>query len=65
MEVIMFATLAVAFLFGTCIGSSLNVCVHRLPQNESIVLPPTSHPLVAIFSSGEGVALFRSGVLPN
>jgi len=34
-------TLALGFLFGCFIGSFLNVCVHRLPRNESIVLPPS------------------------
>jgi leader peptidase (prepilin peptidase)/N-methyltransferase len=37
----MLVTLVVAFGFGTFIGSFLNVCVHRLPRNESIVLPPS------------------------
>lgn len=31
----------IAFLFGTFIGSFLNVCVHRLPRNESVVTPPS------------------------
>jgi prepilin signal peptidase PulO-like enzyme (type II secretory pathway) len=31
----------IAFIFGTFIGSFLNVCVHRLPRNESIVTPPS------------------------
>lgn len=30
-----------AFVFGAFIGSFLNVCVHRLPRNESIVNPPS------------------------
>ena len=33
--------IGIAFLFGTFIGSFLNVCVHRLPRNESVVTPPS------------------------
>jgi prepilin signal peptidase PulO-like enzyme (type II secretory pathway) len=31
--------LVVAGIFGTFVGSFLNVCIHRLPRNESIVAP--------------------------
>ncbi|MGH9862211.1 MAG: prepilin peptidase, partial [Candidatus Acidiferrales bacterium] len=30
---------AIIFLFGLCVGSFLNVCIHRLPKGESIVRP--------------------------
>ncbi|MGH9862515.1 MAG: prepilin peptidase, partial [Candidatus Acidiferrales bacterium] len=33
---------AIVFLFGLCVGSFLNVCIHRLPKGESIVRP-SSH----------------------
>jgi len=29
------------FMFGAIIGSFLNVCIHRLPKNESIINPPS------------------------
>lgn len=34
----------VAFVFGSILGSFLNVCIARLPKNESIVKPPSHCP---------------------
>ena len=32
------------FIFGSIIGSFLNVCIHRLPLRESVVTPPSHCP---------------------
>src|SRR5499427_10521354 len=35
---------AVAFIFGSMVGSFLNVCIHRMPLGLSIVKPPSHCP---------------------
>ncbi|MDD2273479.1 MAG: prepilin peptidase [Desulfuromonadaceae bacterium] len=37
--------LVLAFIFGTLVGSFLNVCICRLPKDESIVSPPSHCPV--------------------
>src|SRR5437867_6714723 len=34
----------VFFVFGSVVGSFLNVCIHRLPLGQSIVSPPSHCP---------------------
>ncbi len=34
----------IIFIFGSCIGSFLNVCIYRLPNSKSIVYPPSACP---------------------
>ena len=35
---------AIAFVYGTIVGSFLNVCIYRLPEEQSIVSPPSHCP---------------------
>lgn len=39
--------LIVSFIFGSAVGSFLNVCIHRIPAGISIVSPPSSCPSCA------------------
>ena len=34
----------IVFVFGAVIGSFLNVCIHRMPLDQSIVTPPSHCP---------------------
>ena len=37
-------TFLLAFVYGTVVGSFLNVCIHRMPRRESIINPPSHCP---------------------
>src|SRR5205823_5555069 len=39
--------LSLAFALGACIGSFLHVCIHRLPQDESVLRPASRCPRCA------------------
>ena len=34
----------ILFIFGTIVGSFLNVCIHRLPEGQSVIVPPSFCP---------------------
>ena len=44
---------ALVFAFGACVGSFLNVCIYRIPHDQSVVRPP-SH----CFACGERIAWY-------
>ncbi len=45
----------IVFFIGSCIGSFLNVCIHRIPQKVSIVYPGSSCP-----KCGKGIAWWEN-----
>ncbi len=40
----MIAQALIAFIFGSVVGSFLNVCIYRIPRGSSIILPPSRCP---------------------
>jgi len=43
------------FIFGSIVGSFLNVCIHRIPEGKSIIFPPSSCP-----NCGKPIAFYHN-----
>ena len=53
MQPLPFQAIVIVFLFGLCVGSFLNVCIHRIPESKSIVYPGSMCP-----SCGERIRFY-------
>ena len=44
MQIFPLQVVLIVFVFGMCVGSFLNVCIHRIPESKSIVYPGSMCP---------------------